>query len=429
MLRPCPELLMKGVIIATATLLASAMPVVAVAAPDTGSVGSGSADTNRVDPNNYATECPDVLIVAVSGATDSTEDRNPLADEERQLWSNWVGNVTVPTGARNAGEPGKVGWMYVPYPSTYGVGLFEPVPTYQDSMAAGVASANRILDENKKKCGDATEYVLVGYSVGAEVVERVARELGHRDSTALVTADDIAGVALIGDPYRPAGTPSLGDTGPAGGGFMASEPADYGALDGKITYACRPYDIACDAPQDIAVLELALGVLGQMHFTVLNPGQTFSDFATAVSGMAARSIVHIITHEDWFGSEESFLDVLRKVADLSYDPDGPDRDIQLTDEQVVEALNWATGPGADVVQAKLADEGAGFLEDNKDIFDLVVKPYIFLAFIQHLLYWNNNPNDPWYWESEKLVDWITDLAHAEKGSDTAAQPEAATPGS
>jgi hypothetical protein len=121
--------------------------------------------------------------------------------------------------------------------------------------------------------------------------------------------------------------------------------------------------------------------------------------------------------------------VLRKVADLSYDPDGPDRDIQLTDEQVVEALNWATGPGADVVQAKLADEGAGFLEDNKDIFDLVVKPYIFLAFIQHLLYWNNNPNDPWYWESEKLVDWITDLAHAEKGSDTAAQPDAATPGS
>ncbi|MFC9835956.1 cutinase family protein [Rhodococcus sp. NPDC127530] len=408
--------LVRAAITATVLLLtvsAFGAPGLAVAAPDTGSAGSGSADTDRVDPNNYAVDCPDILIVAVSGATDSEEDRNPLA-ESGEVWSNWVGNVTVPTGEANKGEPGTVGWMYVPYPSTYGLGLLQPVPTYQDSMVAGVASTNRILDENKAKCGDDTKFVLLGYSVGAEVVERVARELGHRDSNALVTADDIAGVALIGDPYRPAGTPSMGEPGPPGGGFMSSEPADYGALDGKITYACRPYDIACDAPQEIAVLELALGVLGQMHFTLLNPGQTVSDFANAVSSMAARSIVHIVTHEDWFASDESFLDVLRKVADQTYDPDGPDRNIQLSQEQIVEALNWAMGPGSEVVKAKLADEGPGFVEDNRDVFELVIKPYIFLGFIEHLFYWNNNPNDPWYWESEKVVDWITALAHSEK---------------
>ncbi|MFD9660410.1 cutinase family protein [Rhodococcus sp. NPDC059968] len=418
--------LVRAAITATVLLLtvsAFGAPGLAVAAPDTGSAGSGSADTDRVDPNNYAVDCPDILIVAVSGATDSEEDRNPLA-ESGEVWSNWVGNVTVPTGEASKDEPGTVGWMYVSYPSTYGLGLLQPVPTYQDSMAAGVASTNRILDENKAKCGDDTKFVLLGYSVGAEVVERVARELGHRDSNALVTADDIAGVALIGDPYRPAGTPSMGEPGPPGGGFMSSEPADYGALDGKITYACRPYDIACDAPQEIAVLELALGVLGQMHFTLLNPGQTVSDFANAVSSMAARSIVHIVTHEDWFASDESFLDVLRKVADQTYDPDGPDRNIQLSQEQIVEALNWAMGPGSEVVKAKLADEGPGFVEDNRDVFELVIKPYIFLGFIQHLFYWNNNPNDPWYWESEKVVDWITALAHSENDRKAPAAPSA-----
>ena len=85
----------RAAIAATVLLLtatAFGAPGLAVAAPDTGSADSGSADsgsadTDRVDPNNYAADCPDVMIVAVSGATDSTADRNPLADENRRLWS------------------------------------------------------------------------------------------------------------------------------------------------------------------------------------------------------------------------------------------------------------------------------------------------------------------------------------------------------
>ena len=76
---------------------------------------------------------------------------------------------------------------------------------------------------------------------------------------------------------------------------------------------------------------------------------------------------------------------------------------------MTEALNWAMGPGSDVVQAKLRSEGAWFVEDNADVFDLVTKRYIFLGFVQHMAYWNNNPNDPWYWESERIVDWIIAL--------------------
>ncbi|QKT10202.1 cutinase family protein [Rhodococcus sp. W8901] len=400
-----------GGVIAAVTLLFCAGPAVAegsAGAGGSGGSGSGSLRPPVKDPNNFGDGCPDVLVVAVSGAGDSTVDRDPFDDGERVPWSNWLPNITVPLGEANRDQPGTVGWMYVPYPSTFGLGLLEDVPTYQDSVAAGVASMNRILDEKKTQCGDATQFVLLGYSVGAEVTERVARELGHRGGSATVTADDIAGVALVGDPYRPAGTPSLGAPGPRGGGFMSSEPADYGALDGKILYACRPYDIACDAPPEIAVLELALGVLGQMRFTVLNPVQTFADFGRVMSEMSARTIAHIVTRDDWFTSDESLLDVLRKVADQTY-RDGAAA-AEATPERIAAMMDWARGPGADVVRAKLRAEGAGFVEDNRGVANLIVEPYIFLGFIQHILYWNSNPNDPWYWDSEKVVDWISGLA-------------------
>ena len=147
----------------------------------------------------------------------------------------------------------------------------------------------------------------------------------------------------------------------------------------------------------------------KVHWTLPNPGQTVTDYADAVTDTAARTIAHIVPHDDWFASEESFLDVLRKVADRTYDPDSSHSDVHLTQEQVIEALNWAMGPGSDVLKKKLQSEGAGFAEDNSDVFELVTKPYIFLGFIQYIAYWNNNPHDLWYWESERIVDWITAL--------------------
>ncbi|PTR28833.1 Cutinase [Rhodococcus sp. OK519] len=382
---------------------------VAAAAEGSADSGSGSTRTPTVNPNNYGADCPDILVVATSGAGDSTADRDPFDDKDRVPGSNWLNQVTVPLGEANREQPGRVGWVYVPYPSTYGLGLLSDVPTYQDSVAAGVTSLNRILDEKKTQCGTATRFALLGYSVGAEVTERVSRDIGHRGASAAVTAADIAGVALVGDPYRPAGTPSLGEPGPAGGGFMASEPADYGALDGKILYDCRPMDIACDAPPDVALLELALGVLGQMRFTILNPVQTFADFGRVASDMSARAIAHIVSREDWFTSGESLLDVLRTVADQTYRDDAATA--EATPERVAALDAWARGPGAEVVRAKLAAEGAGFLEDNRGIVDLIVKPYIVLGPLQHILYWLPGPA-PLLGDSGRVTDWIDTLPAA-----------------
>ncbi|MGB7239349.1 MAG: cutinase family protein [Rhodococcus sp. (in: high G+C Gram-positive bacteria)] len=418
-----------SVFVTMAAALLLVVPGAASAAPgtgsadsessDSGSAGTGSSDGPNIDPNNYAQDCPDVLMLAVSGATDSDADRDPLNEEPRSVASNWVGNVTLPIGQVNANSPGSVGWLYVPYPSTYGVGLLTDVETYQQSVADGIASTNRLLDEYKTKCGDDTKFVLLGYSVGAEVVERVAMELGHRDPNALVTGDDFAGVMMIGDPYRPAGAPNFDEPGPSRGGFQSRTPKDYGTLNDKVTWSCRPYDLACDAPDNIVALQLALGILGQMRLTVLNPVQTVADFARAVTSIATRAIVDIVTNKNWLESDETLLEVLLKVSDQLYEVDEQKAWEQLTPDQLLADLNWAMGPGAGKVREKLHEEGVGLVENNKGIVDVVVEPYIFIGFLQHLLYWNNNPGDGREWESEKIVAWVTDLAQTERESNDA----------
>ncbi|WP_231568628.1 cutinase family protein [Rhodococcus sp. MEB064] len=364
---------------------------------------------NKVDqdPNNYAYDCPDILIVAITGATDSESDRNPVDEVDRLPWSNWVGNVTVPTGEANAEYPGRVGWVYVPYASEYGVAVADPVPTYQESVREGLSTMTRMIDENKTACGTSTKYVLLGYSVGAEAVERLAVDIGSRPSTAHVSSDDIAGVALVGDPYRPAGTASLDKPGPPGGGFMSSEPKDYGTLTDKIRWACRPMDIACDAPENLGVLPLALNVFGRMHFTLLDPARTVTDFAAVSSDVAARTIAHVFSDPGFATSDESVLDVMLRVSDRTEptaDEPAP------SPQEMFDAAQWAMGPGRSVVEAKLAAEAKGFAADNADIPQLWEKPYIELGFLQHLYYWDNFPDNGRDWESEKLIRWITDIA-------------------
>ncbi|OZE38415.1 MULTISPECIES: cutinase family protein [unclassified Rhodococcus (in: high G+C Gram-positive bacteria)] len=442
-------LLIRSAVVTLA--LALAAPAAALAAPDSGSAESGSAESGssdsgsadagssdfgssqgpNIDPNNYAQDCPDVLVLAVSGATDSASDRNPLAEQASTVASNWVGNVTVPVGEANADSPGTVGWLYVPYASTYGFDVLDDVPTYHESIVEGVATTNRLMDEYKVKCGDRTKFVLLGYSVGGEVLDRLSTEIGARDSSALVNGDDIAGVIMVGSPYRPAGVPNFGDEpGESLGGFMDQSPRDYGTLTDKVTWSCRPWDLACDAPDDIELLQLALEVISQMRLTVLNPVQTVSDFARAVTTIASRAIVDIATDKSWFTSDETLLQVLVRVADVDYTVADQQAVDALTPEQLLADLNWAMGPGAETVEAKLRAEATGFEENNKGIADVVLGPYLALGFLQHLSYWYNDPNDGYEWESEKMVAWITDLARTEREKKNAPQtaaPEAPAP--
>ncbi|KQU57044.1 cutinase [Rhodococcus sp. Leaf278] len=422
-----------------ALTLALAAPAAALAAPDSGSSDSGSSDSGsadfgssqgpNIDPNNYAQDCPDVLLLAVSGATDSAADRNPLNEEAQTIASNWVGNVTVPVGEANADSPGTVGWLYVPYTSTYGFDVLDDVATYQESIDDGIASTNRLMNEYKTKCGEKTKFALLGYSVGGEVLDRISVDLGHRDPNALVTSDDVVGVIMVGSPYRPAGVPNFGDeVGESLGGFMDQSPRDYGTMTDKVTWSCRPWDLACDAPDKIELLQLALGVLGQMRLTLLNPVQTVSDFGRTVATIATRAIIDIATNKSWLESDETLLQVLVKVSDRRYQVNDAEAVAALSPDQLFADLNWALGPGAETVEAKLRAEGEGLVDNNKGIVDVVLGPYLALGFLQHLSYWYNDPNDGVEWESEKMVAWVTDLARTEREKNNAPAPvDPATP--
>ena len=95
----------------------------------------------------------------------------------------------------------------------------------------------------------------------------------------------------------------------------------------------------------------------------------------------------------------------------------------------MDALNWAMGPGSDVVKKKLAAEGANFLDANSDIFELITKPYIFFGFAEHLLYWSDIPFDPWRGKAASIVTWISQLAQESREQNQgAAKPGELSPG-
>ena len=164
-----------------------------------------------------------------------------------------------------------------------------------------------------------------------------------------------------------------------------------------------------------------------MRFTLLDPVQTVADFARTVSTIAARAIVDIVTNKSWLESDETLLQVLVKVSDQQYRVDDKDALAALSPDQLLEDLNWALGPGAETVDAKLRAEGQGLVENNKGIVDIVLGPYLLIGFLQHLSYWYNDPNDGFDWESEKIVAWVTDLARTERKKKAAPAPETATP--
>ncbi|NLG56586.1 MAG: cutinase family protein [Rhodococcus sp.] len=373
--------------------------------------GTAAAAPVRVDPNNYGSQCPEVFVLATSGGLDSGADRDPFDESYNRLGSNWVSHVTVPLGERFASNPGEIGWAYLPYPSTFGLGI-SPVPTYQESIEMGVARAHTLLDDKKAQCGAQTKFVLLGYSMGSEVTHRVVTEIGARpsdSSSTALTPDDVAGVVFVASPYRPKGAPNLDGPGPRGGGFMSSAPAEHGALTDKTVYVCRRYDIACDGPPRNAAVVLLLQVMGQVPFNLADLRSTVTGFDDALTELAARTAADTVYTPGWYDTQESYLDVLLRAADRT----GVHDHTELAPEEFASALKWVTDGGDTTAQQKLELEGARFLEANADFFDLILEPYIFVSFAQHMLYWNNNPNDPWYWESEQIIDWIADLVEDE----------------
>lgn len=251
---------------AAATLTTSALTVtLAHAAPDSG--------------------CPAVYALGVQGTGESSPDAAPTSD------TGMLSQLFTPFLAAAEASQVPVAREYIPYEASFGgMGASSDTTAYTKSITDGLASLTAKAEQVLSGCAN-TRIALAGYSQGAHVVSMLAQAIGN--GSAGIAADKVAGVALFGDPTRgraasvfpgapgqatPESVPGTSGSAVSGIGAITvtNAPgsgigperdiaADYGALTGRVASFCSGGDLACDAPDDAALLRTVANVAGQVE--------------------------------------------------------------------------------------------------------------------------------------------------------------------
>ncbi|MCX4098329.1 cutinase family protein [Nocardia sp. alder85J] len=307
--------------------------------------------------------CPALYVLAVQGADQSSPDTP--ADLDTGVLGTLLRSVT-------AQAPGLVQRAYVPY-QHLDIGTDAPAVTRDpdsstatgatDSYAASITATLQRVDTMASsviaRC-PRTLLAAAGYTDGAPVIAQFAHQAAT--GTGPVPPDRIAGVALFGDPGRPAGTtvlpgrpgqttpdPAPGTTGtavsainlldphlPGTGGVAVpgaatvistapSEPADYEALSGRVAQFCVPGDVTCDKPAHGALLDVVANIARRGDFR--DPVSAIGSIADALSATVINAGITIVGN-DLSGTSLDTVDyqpqesIAQRLADAS-DPQAP----------------------------------------------------------------------------------------------------------
>ncbi|WKK10842.1 cutinase family protein [Rhodococcus ruber] len=443
--------LIAAAAVAPVALGAAAVIAVAVSEPS-------APSTTPTTLTASVTECHDMVSIAVGGRNDSPRpgthamlldaDGNPLpAASSTDFSSPWVDEVV--NAPRDDVPEGSYSAVYVEYPAN--------MSSYDDAVETGVDNAQTVMQAIREACPD-TKFAVVGYSEGADVARRVAMEIGNQEvaedgSYEIVDPDSVVGVVILADAGREAGEGPFpgaedefrnpdgfdlayqsGRNSASGSGSLPGTSGSFGALDGKVASFCSEGDLTCSAPENIALLQLAVNVGRQLNVDALEreglTPQTALDVATVLGRIAMAAFADIQSQENWMQSDETFLDVLIKVSDPSYEPVTRDVASDGTDEEITsgELIDLAYLP------AKLRNEVIGFLADNENTLEVALSdPYqqtLAPDTGHHFDYWRDSDpeNGKPLTSAQYAAAWLTHLAkQAESGELDKAEAESTAP--
>nr|WP_232851153.1 cutinase family protein [Nocardia acididurans] len=290
------------------------------------------------------TECRDMVTISVAGRNDSPQsgqvkmlvDANgnelpaALSDDYQSRWLDPVAN------APKDAVGGDYAAVYISYPAN--------MATYEDAVNTGVTNTKEVMRQISAACPD-TRFSIVGYSEGADVVRRVAMDIGDDQAGTngkyeTADPDKVVGVVMFADAGRGAGEgpfigatdpnrpdnygQTLGGTAASGQGALADTNGGFGKLNGKIASFCSERDQTCSVPQNISLIQLAANVGRQINVDALqNEGltpATGQDVATVLAATGFSAFQYIQSNPNWWTSNETFLDVLLKVSAPNYKP-------------------------------------------------------------------------------------------------------------
>lgn len=407
-----------------------------------GATWSVTAPSQQADTQLKAsvTECHDMVTISVAGRGDTPAagttkllvdaNGNPLpAALSGDHSSDWVDPVV--NAPADDVAPGSYAAVYIAYPAN--------MATYEDAVTAGVANTQQVMREITQACPD-TRFAIVGYSEGADVVRRVAMEIGHQEPQdggyAIVDPDKVTGVVILADAGRAAGDgPFPGAENPYGNpdgfdqvyqngknpvpgrGAAPDTGGDFGSLNGKIASFCSDGDLTCAAPENIALLQLVVNVARQMNVDALEreglTPATGQDVAVVLSRVALLALADIQSQPNWMASDETFLEVLLRVSEPGYEPGAAPpaaedpADTISTDEMAPLAY----------LPQKVLNEIVGLIVTNQNTIPVILSdPYNLTlgpnASGHHFDYWRDaDPaNGKPLTSAEYAAAWLTHLA-------------------
>ncbi|REE71097.1 cutinase [Rhodococcus wratislaviensis] len=399
--------------------------------------------------------CYDMVSIAVAGRGDTPREgtRMLVAPDGTRLPASYSSDYSSPWIDEVVNAPqqsvggGSYAAVYIEYPAN--------MNSYEDAVNAGVDNTETVMRSIHASCPD-TKFSIVGYSEGADVARRVAMEVGNQDGQdgayEILDPASVVGVVILADAGRNlGGGPFPGaenefrnpdgfdlayqsaQSGTSGRGALPGTSGSFGALDGKVASFCSEGDLTCSAPENIALLQLAINVGRQLNVDSLQKDgltpATGQDLAVVLGQIALAAFADIQSQDNWMQSDETFLDVLVKVSDPAYKPDA------VAAQSDTSAGPISSNQAVDLVYlpAKVRNEIIGFIADNQNTIQVAMSdPYqqtLGEGTGNHFDYWrdaNAGSGKP-LTSAQYAAAWLTHLAQeAEKGEARAAAAEPST---
>ncbi|CAG7623876.1 cutinase family protein [Rhodococcus opacus] len=399
--------------------------------------------------------CYDMVSIAVAGRGDTPREGNRMlvapdgtrlpASYSSDYSSPWIDEV-VNAPQQSVGG-GSYAAVYIEYPAN--------MNSYEDAVNAGVDNTETVMRSIHASCPD-TKFSIVGYSEGADVARRVAMEVGNQDgqdgSYDILDPASVVGVVILADAGRNLGGGPFpgsenefrnpdgfdlayqsGQAGTSGRGALPGTSGSFGALDGKVASFCSEGDLTCSAPENIALLQLAINVGRQLNVDSLQKDgltpATGQDLAVVLGQLALAAFADIQSQDNWMQSDETFLDVLVKVSDPAYKLDAAAAQTDTSAGPI------SSNQAVDLVYlpAKVRNEIIGFIADNQNTIQVAMSdPYqqtLGEGTGHHFDYWRdaNAAGGKPLTSAQYAAAWLTHLAQeAEKGEARAAAAEPST---
>ncbi|MBU3063099.1 PE-PPE domain-containing protein [Nocardia sp. NEAU-G5] len=308
-----------GGVLGSAALVAAALGV---------GTGTAAADTGA---GPLPEGCRALVVIGIQGTGQSSPD--PQAD------TGMLGSILGPLAHDN-----DMAQVFIPYPASFGsVPGTPPGPTFAASALQAQTRLDVTAADVAAQC-PTSRIAVVGYSQGAGAATDFARREGA--GTGPVPSDRIAGIAAISDWTRPPGPnavpgrpgqqspdPVPGTSGtstksvrlapvPADGG-IASNPQDFGTVNGRVVEICADGDLACNAPDNADAVKFAAGVAAHTDFR--DPITAVTSAGAAVSGALSTATTQTLLDDvNVQGGQVDYLpgrSISDRVAQAAVSPD------------------------------------------------------------------------------------------------------------